>query len=42
MEKDTGEDKEEHRETFSRNGAGMGALGELNDILRIGIVGGSW
>ena len=30
-------DKEEHGETMSRNGAGVRALGELNDILRKGI-----
>ena len=40
--KKTGEDKEEHWETMLRNGAGGRALGELNDILRIGMVGGSW
>ena len=42
MEKETGEDKEEHGETMLRNGAGVRAFGELNDILRMGIAGGSW
>ena len=35
----TGEDKEEHGETMLRNAAVVKALGELNHILRIGIVG---
>ena len=42
MEKETGEDKEEHGEMMLRNGAGVIALREPNDISRIGIVGGSW
>ena len=39
--RDRGRQKE-HGETMLRNGAGVRALEELNDILRIGIVGESW